>query len=137
MPWLLEQIRYDADPLQYEQTYEEGIITVVKGKCYVHRHSSVEALKNAGYAVMAEVENEEDIMRLDPQHAVDLSRMGLGPLKKFNHEELDQMETAIQEGNVDAVNKLIEASDADAAAEPDYSPRGLTTAQALNAAGIG
>jgi hypothetical protein len=124
-----------------EHTYHAGSIPVINGKLVCEDAISLQVLQVRGYRVVAEFQHKEDLVKTDPTHAIELAKMGLGPLKGASDAEIMELQRAYEEDPErvtpyieDAMDEANQLAAPKRAFTPDAS--GLTAEDAVRLQGI-
>ncbi len=137
MYYLLQQTVGVPPERATEYTYAETV-QVRDGKALCEHLQTAEFLARFGFQVIAEFEDLEELMNVDPGHAIKLGRDGLGPLKRLNDSDLDALQAELDEGNDEPTREAMDAANAAAAPTQTITPNpnGLTGDDALRLLGI-
>ena len=136
MPWLMEQkIFFPVPDEGREYSYAE-IVEVRKGIAWVETQGAVYHLEGQGYRVIGEWSSNREFLEMEPQQAINLSRSGLGPLKRLNDKELDELQEDLKVGGTKAQDAIDLALAAAAPKAGPQRPNGITGDDARRLLGV-
>ena len=120
--WLVQQKQAVPIARGVEHAYLERV-DIINGFGICEERTTVDYLQRLGYQPIAEFKSLEELqMRHDPLHVIRLSRDGLGPLAALDDGELDRLETAVRQGNMDVYYEMLGRFNEAAAPQPGTRP---------------